>query len=72
MAKNDVKNTIQKIKVLTFPEHLGSSPVFSGVRFAWSLIFCIVFLTSFLAIVLSVFFWFTASDYPFGILKLFY
>jgi len=41
--------------------------VFSGVRVARS----ICFLLSFLAIALSVLLPFTASDYPFGIFKLF-
>ena len=65
---------------LTLPRHLNSSsPVSSGVLFAWSLVFCVVFcrslfilLSIFLsAIVLSVFLRFTDSDYPFGISKFF-
>jgi hypothetical protein len=54
------------------------TPVFSGVHFAWSLVFCLMFcrslfvLSSFLlAIVLFVLLQFTTSDYPFGIFKLF-
>jgi hypothetical protein len=58
---------------LTLPEHMSSLPVFSG---AWSLVFCVMFcrlllVLSFLAIALSVLLWFTASDYTFGIFKLF-
>jgi len=65
-------------ELLTLLEHLNSPPVFSGVRVTRSLDFCVVFCTSLrvlfllfiLAIVLSVL-WFTHSDYPFGIFKLF-
>ena len=58
--------------VLTLPKHLGSSPVFSGVRF---LVFCIMFYKSLfvlfhLAIVLSVL-RFTACHYHFGFSNLF-
>jgi len=59
----------------------GFTPVVNGVRIARSLVFCVVlyictllFVFSFfslLVIVLSVL-RFTASDYPFGIFKLFY
>ena len=66
----------------TLPEHLSSPPVFSGVRVAPSLVFCVLyivvwpflfFLLTFcvITIVLSVLFRFTAFDYPFGIFKLF-
>jgi uncharacterized membrane protein YbhN (UPF0104 family) len=50
-------------------------PVFSGVRVARSLVFCVLFCRSvfvilFLVIILSVLLRFTASDYLFGIFKL--
>ena len=52
------------------------TPVFSVVRVAQSLVFCVVYWRSLfvlfiLAILLSVLFRFTASDYPFGVIKLF-
>jgi hypothetical protein len=63
---------------LTLPEHLSSLPVFSGVRVNRSLVLyvcfvdrCLSFVLFLLAIVLSVLFRFTDSDYPFGIFKLF-
>jgi len=66
-------------ELLTIPEHLSSPPVFSDVRVARSLIFCVVIcrwlfvlFTFLFAIVLSVLLRFTASEYTFGILKLFY
>jgi hypothetical protein len=74
-------------EMLTFPEHLGSLPVFSKVlllivSFMCSDLWIIIcsFVLFLFAIVLSVFFifvivlsflLFTASDYPFGILKRF-
>ena len=61
----------QELPILS--EYLSSLPVLSGVRVALSLVFCVVFCTElfvFLAIVLSVL-RFTASDYSFGIFKLF-
>jgi hypothetical protein len=59
----------------TLPDHPSSPPVFSRVRVARSLVFCVVFCRSLFvlfifAIVLSVL-RFTDSDYPFGIFKLF-
>jgi len=50
------------------------TPCFSGVRAAQSLVFCVMFCVSLfvpflLAIGLSAFLQFTASDYPFGIFK---
>ena len=59
--------------LLTLQDHM-SSPNFSWVRVARSLVFCVVFCRSLLvlfllAIVLSVR-RFTDSDYPFGIFKL--
>ena len=65
-------------ELLTLPKHPGPAPVFSGVRAARSLVFCVVFrrlvfvllgLLFPLATVLSVL-GFMASEYPFGILKL--
>ena len=65
-------------ELLTLPEHLSSSPVFSEVRVTRSLVLCIFFVEcclSFgpfiLAIVLSVPLRYTDCDYPFGIFKLF-
>jgi hypothetical protein len=55
----------------TFPEHLGSPPVFGGVRVARSLVLCVCFVLLRLAIVLSVL-RYTDSDCPFGIFKLFF
>ena len=66
--------------LLTLLEHMGSPPVYSGVRVTRSLVLCVCFVfvdrvvCSFvlflLAIVLSVL-RFTDSFYPFGICKLF-
>ena len=42
-------------ELLTLPEHLSSSPDFSDVRIARSLIFCVVFCTS-LFVLFSFFF----------------
>jgi hypothetical protein len=47
---------------------LSSSPVFNGVHVAWYLVFCVVF-NKLWFVLLSFFFWLTASDYPFGIFK---
>ena len=63
-------------ELLILPGHMSSSPVFSEVRVARSLVFCVVFCRSFLVlflstIVLSVLLRFTDSDYPFGMFKLF-
>ena len=62
----------------TLPEHLSSSPVFSGVRVTRSLVLyvyfvdrCLSFVLFLLDIVLSVFLPYTDSDYPFGIFILF-
>ena len=64
-------------ELLTLPEHLSSPLIVSRVRAVWSLVFCVVFCRSLfvlflLPMVLSVFHWFTASDYPFGIFKHFW
>jgi hypothetical protein len=64
-------------ELLTLPEHLSSSPSFSGVRATRSLLLCVVFCSSLfvlsyfflLTIVLSVVLRFTDSDYLFGIFK---
>ena len=48
---------------ICFPEQLSSPPVFSRVRVTRSLVLCLCFVSSVLQ--------FTASDYPFGIFKLF-
>ena len=61
----------------SLPEYLSSSPVFSGVRIARSIALCVMvyrslcFVLFLLTFVLSVLFWFTTSDYPFVIFKLF-
>jgi hypothetical protein len=66
-----------ELELLNLPGHTSSFPCFSGVRDAQSLAFCVCFVDrlsfvlSLLAIVLSVHLRFTASDYLFGILKLF-
>ena len=63
-------------KLFSTPEHLSSHPVFSGVRVAQFIIFCVVVLRSLFAllfvlvIVLSVL-RFMTSGYPFGFFKLF-
>ena len=63
-------------ELLTLPEHQCSPQVFSGIRFVHFLVFCVMFCRSFLVLFLlaicavcpsSI----TASDYPFGIFKLF-
>ena len=61
----------------TNPEHMSSSPVFSGVPVPRSLDLCVCFVDrclSFVLFVLAIVFSvlrFTDSDYPFGIFKLF-
>ena len=62
--------------LITVPEHQSSSTLISEGRVAGSLVFCAVFCISLfvlflLVIVLSVLLQFTASNYPFGIFKLF-
>ena len=61
---------------LIFPEHLSSPPVFREILIAQSLGFCVVFCRSLfvlllLTIALSALLQFMASDYFFGIFKLF-
>ena len=66
------------VELLTLPEHLSSSPVFSGVCVTWSLVLCVCFVNRCLSFctfflsgnVLSVLLRFTDFDYPFGIFKL--
>jgi hypothetical protein len=59
----------------TLPEHLNLLPVFSGVRVAHYLLFCVIFcrllffLLSFLFCPFSVLLRITASDFPFGVFK---
>ena len=58
-------------ELLTLPEHMSSSPVFSRIRVARSLFFSkhfcrSLFVLFLLAIVLSVL-WFTDSEYPLGV-----
>ena len=58
-------------ELLSLTEHLSSPPVFSMVRVARSVVFCVMFCISLfvlLSIVLSVL-RFTASDYPIDIFK---
>ena len=61
-------------ELITLPEHLSSVSVFSWVRVAQSVVFCIMFCRSVCLLcicVLSVFLRFTASDYHMGMFKLF-
>ena len=65
------------IILLILPEHLSSSLLFIGVRVAPSLVFYVMscrswFVLFLFVIVLSVLLRFTASDYIFGIFKLFH
>ena len=66
-----------EMELLTLPEHLGSLPVFSGVRVTRSLVVYVCFVDHcpfalfLFAIALSVLLRYTDSDYPFGILRLF-
>ena len=46
----------------TFPENMGSSPVFSGIRVARSLVFCVVIWWS-LFVLLSFYFWALCSRF---------
>ena len=64
-------------KLLILPKHLSSSPNFSAVRIARSLVFCVNFCRSLsvlflLTIVFDVISRLTASDYSFAIFKLFW
>ena len=60
-------------ELLTLPEHLNSSPVFSGVRVTRSLVLCVYYMCMFCRLLFVLFFcWpfcclrYTDSDYPFG------
>jgi len=66
---------VQK-ELFTHPWHLSSPPLFLWGScysiFSFMCMFCSSLFVFFpLVIVLSVFLWFTGSDYPFGIFKLF-
>jgi hypothetical protein len=52
-------------ELLTLPEHLNSSPVFSRVRVTRSLVLYVCFVLFFVAIVLSVLLWYTVLIAPF-------
>jgi hypothetical protein len=70
--KSNKTGAISRTGSATIPENLSSFPVFSGVYVAQNLGFlCNCLSLCPLAIVLSVHFRFTASDYPFGTFKLF-
>ena len=70
------------LELLTLPEHLSSLPVFNGVHVTRSVVLyvCLVdrcfvvcpFVLLLLASVVSVLLRYTDSDYPSGILKLFF
>ena len=64
--------SLEEQELLTLPEHMNSSPIFTGVRVSQSLAFCVEFCicTFFFVIALSPLLS-TASDYPFGIFKRF-
>ena len=66
-------------ELLTFPEHLSSPPVFSGVHVTLSLVLCVMFVD--LCLIFCTFSFghcvvcpssIMDSDYPFGIFKLFF
>jgi hypothetical protein len=64
-----------ELELLALPEHLISHSVLVWCVLP-NLVFCVMFCRSLfvlflVAIVLSVFLWFTVSDYPFSIFKLF-
>jgi hypothetical protein len=65
-------------ELLTFPEHLTSSPVFSGVRVTRSLVLCVYLVDRCLSFCTFSFghcvvcCGHTDSDYAFGIFKLFF
>ena len=65
----------------TFPEHMSSPPVFSGVRVTQSLVLCVCYVDRCLSCCFFFFIWslmlyvllqFTHFDYPLGIFKLFF
>ena len=55
-SKTDVTLCDMEQEILTLPEHTSSSPVLSGIRVAWSFVFC-VFLCWSLFVPLPFFFW---------------
>ena len=57
-------------ELFTIPQHLSSSPVFSGIHVAQSLV-CYALLISICPFALSVLIRSTASDYSFGAFKRF-
>jgi hypothetical protein len=63
--------SLEEQELLTLPEHMNSSPIFTGVRVSQSLAFCVEFCicTFFFVIALSPLLS-TASDYPFGLQKI--
>jgi hypothetical protein len=71
LRKETRRLTVVELELLSLPEYLSFS--------LWSLVFCVKFCGSLfvlwslflLAIVLSVLLWLTASDYTFGIFRLF-
>ena len=69
VMKDHIKNYITRrvphveLELFTLPEHLSSSPVISGVYVARSLVVYVM--------ICPVMRCFTASDYSFGIFKLF-
>ena len=68
---NSRRRPLVEQELPTLPEHLNSSPFFSGFRGTRSLWYIYVYVLFLLAIVLSVLLRYTDSDYPFGIFKLF-
>ena len=71
----DVLSHVEQ-ELLSRPEHPSSHPVISRVRVDRSLVFWVMFYRSLFAlflltIILSVFLWFTVSDYPFGVFNFF-
>jgi len=44
-------------ELLTFPQNLSPPQIFSGVRVARSLVFCVVFCWPLFVCLLSIFFW---------------
>ena len=65
---------VARVSVLTIPEQLSSTPIFSGIRVALSIVFyvvlCRLLFFFLLVIMLSALLRFTDSDYHFRIFKL--
>ena len=73
--KSNTPGTTHEAELPTLPKHLSSPPVFSGVRFDQSYVFCVVFCRSLfvlflLIIVLSALLRITAFDYSTSIFNL--